>query len=175
MIYDEMINPDNEKGKIVLIVRMGAKKINELFPKLLKQFKKSNLNIVWSCDPMHANIEKSKSGYKTRNFKNILSEVKSFFKIHKRLSTNFTTPFILFQFSINVQSFVLPHINDINFTRLDFFSFFNSSCSKEFFNSDYSNNTLKNSLKKVQKNSLRLCILNSSFVHKKSQHHYKKD
>ena len=77
------INPENEKGKIVLIVRMGAKKINELFPKLLKQFKKSNLNIVWSCDPMHANIEKSKSGYKTRNFKNILSEVKSFFKIHK--------------------------------------------------------------------------------------------
>lgn len=99
----------------------------------------------------------------------------SFFKIHKRLSTNFTTPFILFQFSINVQSFVLPHINDINFTRLDFFSFFNSSCSKEFFNSDYSNNTLKNSLKKVQENSLRLCILNSSFVHKKSQHHYKND
>ena len=81
------INPDNEKGKIVLIVRMGAKKINELFPKLLKQFKKSNLNIVWSCDPMHANIEKSKSGYKTRNFENILSEVKSFFKIHKDLGS----------------------------------------------------------------------------------------
>ncbi|MAR63691.1 MAG: 3-deoxy-7-phosphoheptulonate synthase class II [Rickettsiales bacterium] len=81
------INPENEKGKIVLIVRMGAKKINELFPKLLKQFKKSNLNIVWSCDPMHANIEKSKSGYKTRNFKNILSEVKSFFKIHKDLGS----------------------------------------------------------------------------------------
>ena len=42
---------------------------------------------MWSCDPMHANIEKSKSGYKTRNFKNILSEVKSFFKIHKDLGS----------------------------------------------------------------------------------------
>ena len=42
---------------------------------------------MWSCDPMHANIEKSKSGYKTRNFKNILSEVKSFFKIHKQVGT----------------------------------------------------------------------------------------
>ena len=42
---------------------------------------------VWSCDPMHANIEKSKSGYKTRNFKNILSEVKSFFNIHKKMGS----------------------------------------------------------------------------------------
>ena len=79
------ISPENEKGKIVLIVRMGAQKINQLFPTLLRQIKKSGLNVVWSCDPMHANIEKSKSGYKTRNFKNILSEVKSFFKIHKEL------------------------------------------------------------------------------------------
>ena len=81
------INPENEKGKIVLIVRMGAEKINQLFPILLRQIKKSGLNVVWSCDPMHANIEKSKSGYKTRNFKNILSEVKSFFKIHKDVGT----------------------------------------------------------------------------------------
>ena len=78
------INPENEKGKIVLIVRMGAQKINQLFPTLLRQLKKSGLNVVWSCDPMHANIEKSKSGYKTRNFKNILSEVKSFLKYTKR-------------------------------------------------------------------------------------------
>ena len=81
------INPEIEKGKIVLIVRMGAEKINQLFPQLLKQFKKLDLNVVWSCDPMHANIEKSKSGYKTRNFKNILREVKSFFKIHKDVGT----------------------------------------------------------------------------------------
>ena len=81
------INPENEKGKIVLIVRMGAEKINQLFPQLLKQFKKLDLNVVWSCDPMHANIEKSKSGFKTRNFKNILREVKSFFKIHKDVGT----------------------------------------------------------------------------------------
>ena len=79
------ISPENEKGKIVLIVRMGAQKINQLFPTLLRQIKKSGLNVVWSCDPMHANIEKSKSGYKTRNFKNILSEVKSFLKYTNKL------------------------------------------------------------------------------------------
>ena len=73
------INPENEKGKIVLIVRMGAQKSINFCQLLLKQIKKSDLNVVWSCDPMHANIEKSKSGYKTRNFKNIVSEVQIFF------------------------------------------------------------------------------------------------
>ena len=81
------LNPENEKGKIVLIVRMGSKLIDKLFPKIIKKISSSNLNVVWSCDPMHANIEKSKSGYKTRNFKNILSEVKSFFNIHKKMGS----------------------------------------------------------------------------------------
>ena len=81
------INPNNEKGKIVLIVRMGASKIEKIFPNILRQIKNAKLHVVWSSDPMHANIEKSKSGYKTRNFKNILNEVKSFFKIHEKEET----------------------------------------------------------------------------------------
>ena len=81
------INPKNEKGKITLIVRMGSRDINKLFPPIIKAIKKSKLNVVWSCDPMHANTEKAKSGYKTRIFKNILSEVKSFFEVHKREGT----------------------------------------------------------------------------------------
>ncbi len=76
------INPQNEKGKIILIIRMGAKSIEKLYPPILKKIKKLKLNVVWSCDPMHANTEKAKSGFKTRIFRNILSEVKSFFKIH---------------------------------------------------------------------------------------------
>ncbi len=77
------INPNNEKGKILLIVRMGAKDIDNLFPPILRSIIKAKLNVVWSCDPMHANTEKARSGFKTRVYKNILSEVKSFFKIHK--------------------------------------------------------------------------------------------
>ncbi len=79
------INPQNEKGKIILIIRMGAKSIEKLYPPILKKIKKLKLNVVWSCDPMHANTEKAKSGFKTRIFRNILSEVKSFFKIHNIL------------------------------------------------------------------------------------------
>ena len=81
------LNPENEKGKIVLIVRMGSKLIDDLLPPILEKIKSANVNIVWSCDPMHANIEKSKSGFKTRNFNNILNEVKSFFKLHKKSGT----------------------------------------------------------------------------------------
>ncbi|MFL2678803.1 MAG: class II 3-deoxy-7-phosphoheptulonate synthase [Alphaproteobacteria bacterium] len=83
----KLLSPDNEKGKIVLIVRMGSKNIDNLLPPILQKVKKENLNVVWSCDPMHANIEKAKTGYKTRNFKNIIEEVKSFFKIHKKIGT----------------------------------------------------------------------------------------
>ncbi len=79
----EKLNPKNEVGKIVLIIRMGCEKIEKLFPPILKKINNSGQNIVWSCDPMHGNIEKSNSGYKTRNFLNILREVKSFFNIHK--------------------------------------------------------------------------------------------
>ena len=81
------LNPKNEVGKIVLIVRMGAKKIIELLPSIIKKVRKSGFYVVWSCDPMHGNTEKAKSGFKTRNFKNILSEVRSFFKIHKSEGT----------------------------------------------------------------------------------------
>ena len=81
------INPKNEAGKIILIVRMGAGNIEKLYPPIIKAIKKNKLKVVWSCDPMHANTEKAKSGYKTRIFKNILSEVKSFFKVHKSEGT----------------------------------------------------------------------------------------
>ena len=81
------LNPDNEEGKLNLIVRMGATKIDELFPPLLKAVRDAKLNVVWTIDPMHGNVEKSSTGFKTRDFDNILSEVKSFFKIHQEFGT----------------------------------------------------------------------------------------
>ncbi len=83
----EALNPNNEEGKLNLIVRMGATKIEDLFPPLLKAVRDAGKNVVWTIDPMHGNVEKSSTGFKTRDFDNILSEVKSFFKIHKELGT----------------------------------------------------------------------------------------
>ena len=79
----DKLNPKNEAGRLNLIVRMGATKIADYFPKLLEKVEKEGKKIVWSSDPMHGNVEKAPNGYKTRDFANILSEVKQFFQIHK--------------------------------------------------------------------------------------------
>jgi 3-deoxy-7-phosphoheptulonate synthase len=79
----DALNPENEAGRLNLIVRMGADKIADHFPNLLKKVESEGKKIVWSCDPMHGNVEKAPNGYKTREFDNILSEVKQFFQIHK--------------------------------------------------------------------------------------------
>jgi 3-deoxy-7-phosphoheptulonate synthase len=83
----EVLNPENEAGRITLIARMGAAKVNDLLPPLVEVVKNSGKNVVWSCDPMHGNTVKSSNGYKTRKFDDILSEIKSFFAIHKSLNT----------------------------------------------------------------------------------------
>ena len=83
----DALNPKNEEGRLNLIVRMGADKIKELFPPLLRRVRDEGRHVVWSCDPMHANIEKTSNGFKTRNFDKILKEVKLFFSIHKEMGT----------------------------------------------------------------------------------------
>jgi len=79
----DALNPKNEMGRLNLIVRMGANKVGDHFPALLRRVKEEGRHVVWSCDPMHGNVEKSSTGYKTRDFDNILTEVKQFFAIHK--------------------------------------------------------------------------------------------
>ena len=83
----EILNPENEEGRLNLIVRMGAGKISEYFPPLLRAVKEAGKNVVWTIDPMHGNVEKSASGFKTREFDNILSEVRQFFEIHQKEGT----------------------------------------------------------------------------------------
>lgn len=83
----DALNPNNEEGRLNLIVRMGATKISEHFPSLLRKVKSEGRNVVWSIDPMHGNVEKASSGFKTRDFDNILSEVKQFFAIHESEGT----------------------------------------------------------------------------------------
>ncbi len=83
----EKLNPDNIPGRLTLIVRMGADKIDELFPPLLKKVTEEGKAVVWSIDPMHGNTFKTDTGFKTREFNNILAEVKQFFQIHHAFGT----------------------------------------------------------------------------------------
>ena len=79
----DALNPDNEAGRLTLITRMGLDKIETSLPPLLREAKKEGYNIVWSCDPMHANTYTAKSGHKTRHFNDILDEITKFFEIHQ--------------------------------------------------------------------------------------------
>jgi 3-deoxy-7-phosphoheptulonate synthase len=79
----DKLNPENEPGRLTLISRMGKDKVNELLPPLVRKVKAEGKNVIWSCDPMHGNTQKSPGGLKTRPFNDILSEVKSFFQIHE--------------------------------------------------------------------------------------------
>ncbi|MGY8963002.1 MAG: class II 3-deoxy-7-phosphoheptulonate synthase [Rhodospirillales bacterium] len=84
----ETLNPDNEAGRITIITRMGAEKLQDHLPTLIRAVEREGKAVVWSCDPMHANTEKSSSGYKTRRFDNVLGEVKSFFDVHRSEGTH---------------------------------------------------------------------------------------
>lgn len=81
------LNPQNEAGRLNVIIRMGADKIGERLPKILREIKREGLNIVYSIDPMHGNTIKTANGYKTREFDKILAEVQSFFDIHRAEGT----------------------------------------------------------------------------------------
>ncbi len=83
----EKLNPENEPGRLTLIVRMGAEKIEKIFPPLLRAVKEAGKEVVWSIDPMHGNTYKTESGLKTRDFEKILSEVKQFIQIHQAEGT----------------------------------------------------------------------------------------
>jgi 3-deoxy-7-phosphoheptulonate synthase len=78
----ERLNPDNEPGRMTLITRFGAKGIEKFLPPLIRGVKKAGFHVVWSCDPMHANTFTAASGPKTRNFDDILSELRCFFELH---------------------------------------------------------------------------------------------
>ena len=81
------LNPRNEPGKLIYVVRMGYKKIDLCFPKLIKKINQHKRKILWVSDPMHGNTVITKDGIKTRHFENILQELTSFIKVHKQFDT----------------------------------------------------------------------------------------
>uniref|UniRef100_UPI00405610C9 class II 3-deoxy-7-phosphoheptulonate synthase n=1 Tax=Candidatus Electronema sp. TaxID=2698783 RepID=UPI00405610C9 len=77
----QRLNPDNEEGRMTLITRFGAGKVEQYLPPLIRAVQGEGLNVLWCCDPMHGNIRKALSGCKTRSFEDILAELKSFFAV----------------------------------------------------------------------------------------------
>ena len=84
----EKLDPHREPGRLTFITRMGAGKIREILPALVEGVTKSGAQVLWVCDPMHGNTFEAANGYKTRQFDDVLDEVRGFFEVHKKLGTH---------------------------------------------------------------------------------------
>ncbi len=75
----DILDPDREAGRLTLISRMGAKKVEQFLPPLQEAVRRSGHPVVWACDPMHGNTFVSEGGRKTRHFDDVLKEISGFF------------------------------------------------------------------------------------------------
>jgi len=83
----DILNPANEAGRVTLISRMGAEKVGARLPALVRAVEKSGHKVVWVCDPMHGNTINTAAKLKTRDFDEILREVRGFFDVHQSENT----------------------------------------------------------------------------------------
>lgn len=83
----DVLNPDDEPGRLGLVCRMGASKVADRLPPLLEAVKREGRRVLWICDPMHGNTESTSNGYKTRRFDNIRGEIELSFDLHAAAGT----------------------------------------------------------------------------------------
>ncbi|MDN4612069.1 class II 3-deoxy-7-phosphoheptulonate synthase [Arthrobacter burdickii] len=83
----DKLDPNREPGRLTFITRMGAQNIREKLPKLVERVTGSGAQVLWVTDPMHGNTVTSPNGYKTRNFDDVIDEVRGFFEVHNSLGT----------------------------------------------------------------------------------------
>jgi 3-deoxy-7-phosphoheptulonate synthase len=78
----DVLNPDDEAGRLTLICRFGSDKVGDHLPGLVRAVEREGRTVVWSCDPMHGNTIKASTGFKTRPFERIMGEIRTFFQVH---------------------------------------------------------------------------------------------
>ena len=81
------LNPDHVPGRLTLIARMGAGRVREVLPDIIRKVDASGVPVVWVCDPMHGNTREAVTGHKTRSFDDVIDEVLGFFEVHRDLGT----------------------------------------------------------------------------------------
>jgi 3-deoxy-7-phosphoheptulonate synthase len=79
----QILNPQNQPGRLTFIHRFGAKDIEQRLPDMIRAVRATGAPVLWVCDPMHGNTETTAGGIKTRRFDNILAEVEAAFHIHE--------------------------------------------------------------------------------------------
>lgn len=84
----QILNPQREEGRILLISRMGADHIDTFLPPLIESVKTTGTPVTWVCDPMHGNTESTADGIKTRHFDTILLELQRAVTIHHEMDSH---------------------------------------------------------------------------------------
>jgi 3-deoxy-7-phosphoheptulonate synthase len=84
----ETMNPQNIPGRLSIIVRMGADKLRQNLPGLIRAVQREGKSVLWISDPMHGNTYKTDSGIKTRSFEEIRAELKAFFDVHDEMGSH---------------------------------------------------------------------------------------
>ena len=83
----DVLDPQREPGRLTFITRMGARTVRGVLSQIVRRVTESGAKVVWVCDPMHGNTFESATGYKTREFDDIIEEVRGFFEVHHALGT----------------------------------------------------------------------------------------
>jgi 3-deoxy-7-phosphoheptulonate synthase len=83
----DVLDPDQEPGRLTLIHRLGHARVDEVLPTFIETVQRSGRVVLWCCDPMHGNTETTANGLKTRRFDNILAELEQSFDTHHRLGS----------------------------------------------------------------------------------------
>jgi len=83
----DALDPDREPGRITFITRMGAKKVRDVLPGVIRGVETTGRKVAWVCDPMHGNTFETANGFKTRSFADVAEEVNGFFDVHSQLGT----------------------------------------------------------------------------------------
>ena len=83
-----VLNPNDEPGRLTLIHRFGARRIEQHLPPLIEAVRSMGALVLWSCDPMHGNTELTAEGVKTRRFDAIVEELDHAFRIHQELGSH---------------------------------------------------------------------------------------
>ncbi|MEO7132198.1 MAG: 3-deoxy-7-phosphoheptulonate synthase class II [Dermatophilaceae bacterium] len=83
----DKVDPDRTPGRLTFITRMGASTIQEALPAIVDKVTASGAVVTWICDPMHGNTFEASTGFKTRDFEDIVEEVRGFFEVHRSLGT----------------------------------------------------------------------------------------
>ncbi|RRD50986.1 class II 3-deoxy-7-phosphoheptulonate synthase [Arachnia propionica] len=83
----DRLDPDHEPGRLTFITRMGAGRVREVLPEVIRGVEATGRKVAWVCDPMHGNTFEAANGFKTRSFDDVVEEVRGFFDVHDELGT----------------------------------------------------------------------------------------